>query len=397
MAAQKVLILGSGFGGAKVALELADSKDFVVTLISDQPDFRFYPALYLAATGGNRASSSIPLKEIFDGKSVNIVDDFATQLDRDSKSVSCQSGKSYNYDILIVGLGSVTNYFGIRGLAKFAHGIKSVREAKRLRDHIHKQLLDDQKPDVNYVVVGGGPTGVELAGAMPAYIKHVMKNHGLADKKLNIHLVESAPRLLPQMPKAYSRAVGKRLRRLGVKIDLSQKVEAETVDSLTVGGQLIKSRSVIWTAGVASNPFLASNEFKLNDRGKVVVDEYLQSEPDVFVVGDNAATTYSGMAQTALHDARFVANNLKRKAHGKLLVAYRAVEPAYVTPVGPHWAAVKWRKMRFYGLLGWLVQRIANAIAYRDLESWAKVSSRWLAEDQLANDCPTCDSSRPKV
>lgn len=391
MAAQKVLILGGGFGGAKVALELADSKDFAVTLISDQPDFRFYPALYTTATGRDRAASFIPLKEIFDGKSINLAEDFVTKLDRVGKSVECRSGKSYSYDILIVALGSITNYLGIKGLAEFAYGIKLVRDAKRLRDHIHKQLLDDQKPDVNYIVIGGGPTGVELAGALPEYIKHVMKSHGLKDKKLNVHLVESAARLLPQMPRSYSRAVAKRLRRLGVELDLNQKVEAETVDSLTVSGQPIKSRSVIWTAGVASNPFLENNEFKLNDRGKVIVDQYLQSEPGVFVIGDNAATPYSGMAQTALHNACFVADNLKRKVHGQSLVAYRAVEPAYVTPVGPHWAAVKWRGLHFYGLFGWLVRRVADAVAYHDLESWAKATDHWLAEDRSADDCQTCE------
>src|SRR5581483_8896299 len=119
---QKVLILGGGFGGIKAALELQHS-NLDVTLVSDRPNFRFYPTLYHTATGGSRVASSIPLAEIFTSKKINIVIDEAVKLDRKTKSVICKSGKKYSYDYLVVALGVITNYFNIKGLDEYSYGI----------------------------------------------------------------------------------------------------------------------------------------------------------------------------------------------------------------------------------------------------------------------------------
>src|SRR5581483_9565151 len=187
---QKILILGGGFGGIKAALELANHPHLETTLISDRPRFRFYPTLYHIATGGSTKASSIDLGEIFEGKNVDIVVDSAKKLDRKNKSVQTASGKKYSYDYLVIALGVVTNYFGINGLEKFSFGIKTNEEAQELRAHLHKLIFNDQKPDLNYVVIGGGPTGVELAGALPGYLNHIMKSHGIGPKRVNIELVE---------------------------------------------------------------------------------------------------------------------------------------------------------------------------------------------------------------
>lgn len=386
----KVLILGGGFGGIKTALELADDTAFDVTLISDQSDFRYYPTLYQAATGGRMTASSIPLSEIFKNKKVSIQKQTAKKLDRQGRMVKMSSGAECEYDILIIALGVVTNYFGIKGLKEYSYGIKSQSESQELRDHIHKLLLDEGKPDVNYVVIGGGPTGVELAGALPSYIKHVMKMHRLKPKKLNIELVEAAPRLMPRMPKDYSKAVARRLRKLGVKLCLNQAVQAETVDTLIVGGRDIKSRTVVWTAGVTNHPFFDNNKFSFGEHGKVQVDEYLQAEPDIFVAGDNADTPFSGMAQTALYDGKFLASNLKRLSEGKKQRPYRAKRPAYVTPVGPRWAALLWGKVHFYGWLGWVMRSAADYIGYHDYEPWRMATKHWIAAYQNENNCRVC-------
>ena len=169
---KKILILGGGFGGIKVALELTNSPDFSVTLMSDQDSFRYYPTLFRAATGGKLTASQIPLAEIFAGHKINIIQDSAKAVDRVNKRVIAESGHKYDYDELIVALGVTTNYFGIKGLEQYAYGIKSVAEATRLRDHLHGLLMDEGKPDLNYVIIGGGPTGVELAGALPGYLEH---------------------------------------------------------------------------------------------------------------------------------------------------------------------------------------------------------------------------------
>jgi len=289
-----------------------------------------------------------------------------------------------------VALGVITNYFGISGLDKYAYGIKSADEAKRLHDHVHRLLLDEGKPDQNYVVIGGGPTGVELAGALPGYIKSIMKNHGIKHKKLHIDLVEASPRLMPRMSKGYSRALEKRLRGLGVSLYLGQSVEAETADALMVSGHSIASHTVIWTAGVTNHPFLKENNFLLNDHGKARVDVCLRAEEDIYIIGDNADTLYSGMAQTALYDALFVAGNLKRQARGRSSKIYELKRPIYVTPVGPNWAAVAWGKLEFYGQLGSLLRQAADFIGYHDLEPFWKAGKHWMAEVEKDASCPTC-------
>lgn len=392
---QKVLIIGGGFAGIKTALELANNDSFAVSLLSDQDSFRYYPTLYHMATGGRLSASRIPLTEIFAGKNVKIIKDRAETIDREKRQVLSTTGKKYSYDVLIIALGVVTNYFGIKGLEQYAYGIKSVEEATRLRDHLHQLIIDEGKPDLNYVIIGGGPTGVELAGALPGYLKEIMKRHGIKKNSLHIDLVEAAPQLMGRMPKAYSRAVAKHLRKLGVRLYLGQTVEAETADELDVSGHSIESHTVVWTAGVTNHPFLKANNFALNPRGKATVNEYLQAEENIYIVGDNADTPFSGMAQTALYDAVFVASNLKRLAHGKAAKTYRAKTPIYVTPVGPHWAAVLWGKTQIYGRLGWLLRAAADFVGFHDYEPWWKSSKHWLAENMEGpEDCPICASPR---
>jgi NADH dehydrogenase len=290
----------------------------------------------------------------------------------------------------VAALGVVTNYFGIKGLKEYSYGIKSQAEAMELRDHIHKLLLNDGKPDQNYVVIGGGPTGVELAAALPAYIKHIMRMHKLKDKKLHIELVEAAPRLMPRMPRDYSKAVARRLRQLGITLYLNEAVQAETVDSLTIGDHSIKSHTVAWTAGVTNHPFFDDNKFSFGEHGKVKVDEYLLAEEYIFVIGDNADTMYSGMAQTALYDAKFVAQNLKRETAGHRRKAYKPKKPIYVTPVGPNWAAVLWNKVHIYGWSGWMMRSAADFLGYKDYEPWWPASKHWMAEYQEEETCPVC-------
>ncbi len=390
---KQVLILGGGFGGIKTALNLSDSDAYDVTLMSDKTDFKYYPALYRSATGGSRKSSVIPLDQIFDGKRVTLLQDRAEKLDREHSVVVTASKKKVPYDILVIALGSITNYFGIQGLSEFSYGIKSIDEAEKLKDHLHKLMLDEQKPDLNYVVVGGGPTGIELAGALPHYLRWIMKHHGIKDRKINIELVEASPRLLPRMPKDLSAAVARHLRKQGIKLYLGQTVQAQTADELMINGRPIKSHTVVWTAGMASNKFLAENGFTL-EHGKIVVDEFLRAknEPaeNIYVIGDNALTEYSGMAQTALHDGLFLAENLRRLGHGGVPKVYRPKRPIYVYPAGEHWSAVLWGGIRIYGWLGWALREAADWVGYHDVEPWWKASELFLAEAETEESCPVC-------
>ncbi len=393
---KQVLILGGGFGGVKTALDLCGSDAYSITLMSDSPDFKYYPALYRSATGGSRKSSVIPLADIFEEKPVLIMHERAAKLDREQQMVVTQSKKKIPYDILVVALGSITNYFGIEGLKEYSYGIKSIDEAEELKIHLHRLMLDQRKPDLNYVVVGGGPTGIELAGALPHYLRWIMKHHGIKERKINIELVEAAPRLLPRMPRDLSVAVARHLRKQGVKLYLGQSVKAQTANELVVSGRPIKSHTVIWTAGMASNQFLKDNNFTL-EKGRVAVDEFLRAknEPaeNIYIIGDNAFTEYSGMAQTALHDAVFLADNLKRLADEGVPKVYRPKRPIYVYPAGERWAAVLWGSVRMYGWLGWALREAADWVGYHDVEPWWKASELFLAEAESEESCPMCNTS----
>ena len=173
-----VLIVGGGFGGVKAALELQKRDDIEVTLMSEHDDFRYYPTFYHTATGGLKSQSSIPLEQIIN-KRIKFIKAKAARLDRDNKVVVTEDNQRFGYDSLILALGVVTNYFGIKGLEEHAYSIKSIEAIQKFKQHLHQQLTDQRKPDLNYVIIGAGPTGIELAGALPAYLRTLMERHGI--------------------------------------------------------------------------------------------------------------------------------------------------------------------------------------------------------------------------
>ncbi len=397
MSKHKIVIVGGGFGGVKAALELIQDHRFQVTLISDHPDFRVYGTLYHTATGGSRNVASIPLTEIFDGKRLNIIQDKAIDLDRKARVLTTSVGHKIYYDALVLGLGVQTNYFHIEGLKHYSYGIKTPDEAEELKSHLHRQMIDDKRPDLNYVVVGGGPTGVELAGMLPSYLRKISKQHGMPGRTIHVDLIEASPRLVPRMPKDMSRSILRHLHRIGVHVQLKKAVQAQTADALMVDDKPIRSHTVIWTAGVVNNPFFTRQGFQLAKNGKVRVDQFLQSEPGIYVLGDNADTPYSGMAQVALYDGKFVAQNLIRLADNQEPLPYVAKKPVYVMPAGPYWAAVLWGPLRLYGRLGWWLRRAADLIAYHDYEPWWWAAKHWLAEKDEEDPCPLCEDKLDRV
>lgn len=390
MKKQNVLIVGGGFGGIKAALELSEDERFKITLISDRDAFRYYPTLYHTATGGLKQQSAIPLVELFEDKKVTIIRGEATTVDREQRLITLKDGRTYSYGTLILGLGVVTNYFGIPGMREFSFSIKSIEEILRFKDQVHQQLVNREKSDPHYVIVGAGPTGIELAGALPQYIRKVMARHDIRHRAVHVDLIEAAPRLLPRFPKDTSRMIARRLRRLGVRIFTGQTVQGLAADNLTVNGKPIHSHTVIWTAGVTNHPFFKENGFQLNARGKVHTDMYLQAEESVYVIGDNADTPYSGMAQTALYDGAYVAENLIRLADGKDPKGYSVKKPITVIPVGERWAAVMWGHTRIYGWLGWVLRQAGDYVGFKDYQPWWRASRQWLTEFGEEESCPVC-------
>ncbi len=373
---RNVTIVGGGFGGVKTALELARDKARQITLISDQSYFQYYPALFSTATGKSYRQSWVPLTEIFNNHpNVTLVNDLITQIDTEHKTVIGKS--TYTYEVAIMALGSVTSYFGIEGLDTFSYGIKSQAEIKRLQDHLWHEMSDGTDDEKHYVIIGAGPTGVELAGALGDYVLQLRKHFGIRKKRVTINLIEAAPRVLPRLSVESSKRAERKLKSLGVHVELNRKVEKQTAESLMVNGKPLTTQTVIWTSGVANAPFYAANTsvFKLNERGKVIVDEYMMAAKDVYVIGDNANTPYAGLAQTALHDALFVSKHINGSTK-----SYKAVLPPCVIPIGDKWAVFEWKWLKFGGLPGAMLRSAADIIGYRDVLPLGYAFKAWRAQ-----------------
>lgn len=375
----QITIVGGGFGGVKAALELSKDKHAHITLISDKTDFQYYPGLYGTATGHSHLQSWVPLGEIFAGRdNINVVIDTVTTIDKKTKTLTTVSGAKHQYHTLVLALGSVTTYFGIKGLDQYAYGIKSAAEIKRLKQHLFDEFSQEDGADANFLIVGAGPTGVELASALGTYLKHLKNHYKQHEPRIKISIIEAGPRVLPRMSEAASKMVHTRLKQLGVHVELNKKVEEETADSLIVNGQPIKSHTVIWTSGVANNPFFSANasEFELSKNGKVVVDKYLRSGKDVYIVGDNAFTPFSGLAQTALKDAIFVARHIR----GTSTKQYVAKMPPVVVPVGENWAIFEYKKIRFAGSPASIIRSAADFVGYSDILPFGQALGVWRAQ-----------------
>jgi len=371
-----VTIVGGGFGGIKAALELSRDRSNRVTLISDKDHFQYYPALFSTATGHDARESFVPLSDIFIGRSnVTVVKDTIASIDTSANLL--KGDGSYHYETAILALGSVTTYFGIEGLDAYSYGIKSQDEIKRLQAHLWEEMSDGKDDEKHYVIIGGGPTGVELAGALGEYVLKLRKEFGIRKKRVSINLIEAAPRILPRLSERSSKVAKARLTSLGVNVELNKKVERQTADSLVVNGKPLMTQTVIWTSGVANSPFYKMNgdQFEFNERGKVKVDRFMRSSPHVYVIGDNADTPYAGLAQTALHDALFVTGHIKGR--GK---SYKAVLPPCVIPVGHDWALFEWGGLRFHGYLGSVMRSLADMIGYRDVLPIGWAIKAWRAQ-----------------
>lgn len=385
-----ITIVGGGFAGVKAALELSKDHSIRVTLISDKPDFQYYPALYSTATGHSHLESWVPLSTIFAGiKNVTIKQDTIISIDPITKEVKGRSGETYTYERCILALGVVTTYFGIEGLQTYSFGIKSQEEIERLKRHLYTDIAEKHTIDKRYVVIGAGPTGVELSAALGSYIDRLCEHYGVEHKNVpQVDLLEAAPRILPRMSEKTSEIVLKRLQRLGVTVHTSQAVESATAEHIMVGGKPIKSRTVIWTAGVTNHPFYKEHDsiFELEKNGRVKIDEYMVAAPDIYVIGDNASTPYTGLAQTALHDALFVAKNIKREINGQEPKKYKAVKPPVVVPVGENWAILEWHGIRISGWLGSILRRIADFIGYNDMLPLGQALGVWHASMVMEED-----------
>lgn len=403
MGQKQIVIVGGGFAGVSCALFLRRSNlpNTKIRLISEKPHFEYHAALYRLVTGSSPLEVCVPLREIFDGKNVEVIEDRVMALDKAAKRIVGTSGSSYHYDHLVLALGSETNYFGIPGLKEYSHGMKSITEALGLKQHITEALLTckidfankvEQICDANFVVIGAGATGVEMAGQLIAYARKLATEYGVDPTLVSVELIEGASKILPALPKEFTDRIEHHLRGLGVNIFLNRSIEREECEQVFLKDMQIKARTVIWTAGVKANSVYEQFGFAIDKRGRVPVDEHLRvaGENNIFIAGDGAATKYSGWAQTALYDGAYIGRVIVAVEKGITSPEYDAPPAMNAIPVGPEWAGVLWGPFRFYGKFGWMLRRFADFQIFLAILPFNKAWKAWRHGSSICDSCSIC-------
>ena len=400
---KEIGIIGGGFGGIRAALSLAQKKlpDAHITLISDKSHFEYTPAFYRVVTGRSPLEVCIPITEIIVNKRISFINDRIESAHLQPHTLIGSSGKEYRFDHLVLALGAETSYFGIPGLPNFSYGFKSIQEAQKLKLHIH-HLFDscvvETNPDekvclLNFVVVGGGPSGTELAGELSFFLKKLSREYKVDQSLIAIGLMESTERIVPALPESVSLRITDRLRHLGVNIFVNRPMTHEKMEEISVRGLTMKTETVIWTAGVKPNSLYSHIPgLETDKKGRVIVDEFLRVKgfEDVYIIGDGASTLYSGMAQTAISDGASVAENIARQLSGELPRRRRSRKPYYAIPIGPGWAASSLGSVTFYGRLGLFIRRVADFRYFLTILPLKKALTVFRRGKSLCDSCGIC-------
>ncbi len=399
---KRILIVGGGFGGVRAALDLsAKNVDAKITLIDGRSYLEYYAALYRVVAGRSPTEVCVPYARIFKGKNVEVVKDVVNGVDLAHRVVRGESGAHYGYDYLVLAVGSETAYFGIPGMQELSYGMKSAHEALELKRHLHEVFNEartardssERSQAAHIVVIGAGPSGVELAGELAVYARKLAKQHGISPSLVSIDLVEAMSRVLPTLEQEMSDRVLQRLHALGVNVLLGRSVTKEEAEQVYLKDMQMKTKTVVWTAGVKANSMLAKIEgLQLDRRGRAEVDEHRRAKfhPEVFVIGDAAASQYSGTAQTAVRDGGYVADAISRDLQGEPLVPCENHPSAFAIPVGPGWAAVAFGPLRVYGRLGWWMRRAADLKVFLSMLSPFEAVRAWMSGDVAVETCPLC-------
>ena len=370
----RVVILGGGFGGLYAARALAGAA-VAVTLVDRRNHHVFQPLLYQVATAGLAAPDiAAPIRSILrDQANVTVLLAEALGIDPVARRVTLDAG-ALPYDYLVVATGATHSYFGHDDWAAFAPGLKDLEDAFEVRSRIltaferAESAPDDaaRAPWLTFVVVGGGPTGVELAGAIAEIAHRTMARdfRNFDPAKARVVLVDGVDRVLPTFPAASSRDAAGLLRKKGVEIVLSARATAIDAAGVTLdGGQRIAARTVLWAAGVASSPLGRELGVPLDRLGRVPVapDLSVPAHPEVFVVGDLAAVAQEGgsflpgTAQPAIQAGRAAAANITRRVRGEATMPFRYNDLGTMATIGRSAAVAIVGGRTFSGYLAWLL------------------------------------------
>lgn len=372
----KVLIVGAGFGGIALAKKLSRNKDFEVILIDKHNYHTFQPLLYQVATGGLEPDSiAYPIRRIFRGyKNFFFRMAEVTKVLPEENAIETNIGRM-EYDFLVLAMGSKSNYFNFESNKEQFMGMKTVPDALDMRSYIMQNLEratvkmgnQHEQAIINMAIVGGGPTGVELAGSL-AEMKHYVLPKDFPEldtKKLNIYLFEAAPKLLAAMSEQSSAAAFKYLKKLGVNVHLDAMVSAYDGKKITLkSGDEFLSETVIWTAGVKGNPIEGINKEAIQAGNRIRVNRFSQVEghENVFAIGDVALMFterypkgHPQLAPAAIQHGEHLAKNLVRKMNGKQLVQFKYTDKGSMATVGRLKAVVDLPQYKFQGMFAWWV------------------------------------------
>lgn len=383
----RVVIVGGGFGGIKAALELSNKPGFEVVLMSQTSNFEYHGALYRSATGHSPMEVVIPIRDILKrSKNVTFVLDSAKTIDPKAKIIKSEVGNSYKYDQAILAMGNVINYFGIDGMEQNSFCMTTIAETIMLRNKM-TELFKKPGATPTIAIVGAGPSGVELAGEIGSFARRIARKYRTRMAHPKVILIEGTDRVLPMFDPILSARVYKRLQKMGVEMRLNTKVNTCETGKVCLSTGDVDADLIIWTAGSRAVDFYMNQPkiFEL-ERGRVKVDEFLRAKGtnNIFVIGDNAFTPFSGMAQTALHDAKFVTRNMLRVAKDKEPVEYRTLKPTYVVPVGERWAVLQSNKHKLSGQQAWLMRRRADLWIFENFQPYKQAVKTWRKGNRMA-------------
>jgi NADH dehydrogenase len=378
MAQPRIIIVGGGFGGLAAAKALKNAPAEII-LIDRTNHHLFQPLLYQVATSVLAPGQiGFPIRGILQNqKNTTVLQGEVTGVDKDRKCVFVSDADRQDvpltYDYLILATGATHSYFGRNEFEEFAPGLKSLADAEATRNKILQAFeLAEAEEDpgrhrdlLTFVLVGGGPTGVEMAGALAGLVKTTLKSNfrRIDPASARIVLFDMAPRVLGTFSEHLSQAAKQRLENLGVEVRLGHGVDQIDADGVVVAGERIASKTVIWTAGVAPSPAGKWLNVETDRTGRVRIQKDLTvpGHPEVFVVGDTAALQQDGkplpgVAQVAIQQGHYAGKLIDSRITGsKQPAPFRYFDKGTMAVVGKGFAVLQSWKIQMSGLLAWMV------------------------------------------
>ena len=368
-----VVVIGGGFGGLKF-LQRARSSKIQFTLIDKQNHHLFQPLLYQVATAVlSPANIAFPIRRMFKNyKNVKVILDEAVDINRDEKTVTISNGDNIKYDQLIVSTGSKHSYFGNEDWSKYSNGLKGINDALQIRERLlrafekaeNEKNIDKRAKYLNFVVVGGGPTGVEMAGSIAEIAFNNMKEEfrNFKSSDANVYLIEATEKILPMYSDRLSGKAKKYLEDFGVEVRTNEKVVKIENDLVTTDKEDIHTDNVVWAAGNEASPIIEKLNTKTDNEGRAIVDPdcSLKDDGNVFVIGDAANykdkknNTLPGIAPVAIQQGKYLAKVIKSKTIKKDRKPFKYNDKGMMATVGRYKAIGKIGNIEVSGFLAWL-------------------------------------------